>query len=320
MVVLLASNCGYAAPKIGAKGTTQMAGDWGIMNRPYSLGDKGSKMNFTLKSAEYTVGQVVVGTETYIPKEGEKLLVIRYTVHNPEKVVGTANWATFKFTAVDAEEANHPNMLKIGQEPSLKDLSSRLKPAQKVEAYAVIKVGAKGEVPKLIVQRGSGLVLRYDLTGKVKPLAAEYADPSDPTGATLISEVAGSIGQYYHAGDYDFKVNSIEVRSESSGKKIQKGKALVVIGCTVKNKAAIETTFTWTAVKPSLIMDSSTAKWDQGLVDLTSLEDISPPKLAPGQETTLGFVFVVKADTKPVTLLCKNKAEVTVKFDVPASE
>ncbi len=321
IATLLAANCGYAATKVGAIGTSQMAGEWASFNKPYSLGSKGNKMNITLRSAEYTVGQVVIGAETYFPNKGEKLLVLHYTMQNPEKSPGVAGWSTFRFTAVDAEDANHSSVLRTGMETNRKELNMKLKPAQKVEAYTLIRVGADGETPKLIVQRGPGMVLRYDLRGKVKQLPAEYADPADVTGATVRTEISGKTGQYYHASDFDFKVGSIAVLTDGVGdRKPGKGKATVLVSCTVKNKSGAASAFSWTTVKPSLTMDSGTATWHKSLVDVSSLESINMPRLAPGQETAVGFIFAVKADTKPQKLVCTTKSGISYSFDALASE
>jgi hypothetical protein len=312
---LLSSNCIAAKTKIGAIGTTQWAGGDGVFKRPYSLGEKGNKMNITLKSAEYTVGLVAIGDHVFIPKEKEKLLVIHYTVHNPEKKEQSAFWATFHFTAVDSEDANHEYSQYVGQETNKKALNMRLKPAQKVEAYAVIKVGANGEVPKLIVKRGNGPVLRYDLRGKVKPLPAEYADPSDPTGATALQTITGTIGTYYHAGEYDFRINSIEVKTEAVGEnKPAKNKAFAVANVTLKNVSPSVNTVIWSTIKLELSTDAGSSRWLQQVMDAKFFERLSNMKVASEDEVDVIYLFDIKAGSNPDILTIETRNKMVYKF------
>lgn len=312
-----ATDCLAAKIKIGAIGTTQWAGGDGVFKRPYSLGEKGNKMNITLKSAEYTVGLVAIGDNVFIPKENEKLLVIHYTVHNPEKKEQSAFWSTFHFTAVDSEDANHEYSQYVGQETNKKALNMRLKPAQKAEAYIVIKVGAIGEVPKLIVKRGNGPVLRYDLRGKVKPLPSEYADPSDPTGATALQTITGSIGSYYHAGEYDFRINSVEVKAEAVGEnKPAKNKAFAVANVTLKNVTPGERTVIWSTIKLELSTDAGSSRWMQQVMDAKFFERLSNLKVASEDEVNVIYIFEIKADSNPDTLTISTRNKSTYKFNV----
>jgi hypothetical protein len=49
-------------------------------------------------------------------------------------------------------------------------------------------------------------VIRYDLRGVAKPLTSPFADPSDKTGATALTEIPAQIGQYYPLHNFDIKV------------------------------------------------------------------------------------------------------------------
>jgi hypothetical protein len=140
---------------------------------------------------------VNIDTSVYAPSAEEKLLVLRYTIHNPNKTERRYYWSTVGFTAVDAMNQNREFVQNAGSRETGEALNVNLKPAQKVEAYTVIKVPAKGVVPKLIVKPESGGVIRYDLRGVAKPLTAPFADPADKTGATALKEIPGQNGQYY---------------------------------------------------------------------------------------------------------------------------
>ncbi len=287
--------CVNAQTQIGAKGTAQMEGAAGVFGRPYSLGSKGSQANFTLKSAQYTINPVAIGTYSCTPKAGEKLLVIRYTIHNPEKSQLLANATTFGFTAVDADDVNYNPVPTVGQETSKARLSMPLKPAQKVEAFAIIPVTAKGEIPKLIVMRHQPPVLRYDLRGKVAPLEPAYADPSDPTGATVLSEVSAQQGVWYRAGEFDFRVIAMQPDTSST----RPGMAVQV---EIRNQSVRELPVLPTLVKTEMDTDAGAAKAKQGLYDGRSSTRIPTPKLAPGKQLSGFWLFETSPNAQPLTM------------------
>ena len=180
-------------------GTTQLAGGEGVIGKTYTLG-KTQPLNFTLKSAEYTVSRINMGPNIYAPKADEKLLVLRFTVQNPKQNEVSLSYSSFKLTVVDNKDVNHEFDSYIAREGTSDVLGINLKPAQKIEVYAVWPVPASGVTPKLIVARDQDSpVLRYDLRGKIKPLPAPFADPADSSGATALGEVPASTGTYYPA-------------------------------------------------------------------------------------------------------------------------
>jgi hypothetical protein len=60
-------------------------------------------------------------------------------------------------------------------------------------------------------------VARYDLNGKVQPLVAPYADPNDPSGATLVDQIPGAVGNTYMTGGYDVKVDAVNFTTDKIG-------------------------------------------------------------------------------------------------------
>src|SRR4051794_31520218 len=64
----------------GVRGVTPLVGDVGQLGVTYTLPD--SPWNFTLKSAEFSIGRVIIGGTVYAPQADQKLLVLRYTVQN----------------------------------------------------------------------------------------------------------------------------------------------------------------------------------------------------------------------------------------------
>jgi len=210
--------------KLGAIGTSQLPGAWCDFGKAYTLGRvKGSDanaMNLTLKSAEYTIGHVKVGERMFRPQEGEKLLVIHYSLHNPLPKEQHVNYATIGWTAVDSKSENkNQEYLGVGVEGTGVSLDQAMKPAQKVQVYAIIRVNCTGEVPKLMAARYEvpAPVARYDLHGKVKPLPTPYADPSDKSGATVVKEIPGVVGVSYITGDFDTKVEKVDFATPPLG-------------------------------------------------------------------------------------------------------
>ena len=202
------------ARKLSTIGTAQLPGDWCSLGKAYTLG-KATAINVTLKSAEYTIGGVKVGRFTHFPEKDQKLLVIHFTLHNPLPKERAINGYTIYWTAVDAKSENKNQLYQaIGvDDANRNELNQTLKPAQKVEAFAVIRVDAYGPVPKLMAEnrtdKGSP-VARYDMHGKITPLTALYADPSDPTGSTVVKKITGVMGTSYITGAYQISLEKVE--------------------------------------------------------------------------------------------------------------
>ncbi|GBF06069.1 hypothetical protein DAERI_070067 [Deinococcus aerius] len=194
------------APRV-VLGTTQQDGAPAKLGETFTLG-KASPLNFTLLKAEYSVGRVVIGNTVYYPQVGEKLLVLHYTVHNPQKKDVRYSWADLKFAAVDAQDRTHEFVQAVAREGTTERLELSLKPAQKVQAMTVIRVPASGVVPKLMVQREAAL-LRYDLRGQVTPLAKGTADPADISGATPRSQVPTALKTFSSLERFDVRLDEV---------------------------------------------------------------------------------------------------------------
>ena len=301
----------------GSVGTVQMAGGWGELGKEYSIGGD-SPMNFALKSAEFSVGQVRIGDDLGFPKADEKLLVLRYTIHNPRKTDQSASWSTFDMTAVDASDNNCEYSQNVGQETNSGTLNLYLKPAQKVEAYTYIRVPAKGEIPKLIVKRGSNNpVVRYDLKGKVKPLSAPFADPSDSTGATAFTQVPAQFGSNYPLGNFDLKVESAAYTNQPVLRDAPKsGYRYLVATLLIKNQHPKEKSVSWSTFQPTLqAEDGENLEWNQHLVSATRAEDLNI-YAQPGQEVKARIYFLVRTDTPAKTLSIQEGKSRAYLFDI----
>lgn len=193
-------------------GTPQLPGDNGKIGQVYTL-RKGSPLYFRLNSAAYTVGQVRVGDRTYWPEANQKLLLLNFSLQNPQKDELLVRWDALKFTVVDATNVNHECDADWGDTLTKGKLEMSLKPSQRIEAYTVIPVPAKGSVPKLMVLPpgdNDGNILRYDLRDQVQPLQVPVADPADPSGATALEVVPAQLNTPYSLGDFDVTVEKGE--------------------------------------------------------------------------------------------------------------
>lgn len=226
----------------GASGTAQLAGDNGEFGKLYSI-RKDVPLFFTLLRAEYTTEQVAVGDRTYVPAQDEKLLVLHFTVQNPNKTDSLVRSDSLRFMAVDAKEVNHNGEL-WGDEETKARLDMMLKPAQKIAGYTVISVPASGVVPKLMVQPAgydNGPVLRYDLRGKVTALKAPIADPADATGATALVTVPAVMHTAYPMKEFDLTVEKTEFATATmlDNYTAKNGERFLLVNITANNNASM---------------------------------------------------------------------------------
>jgi hypothetical protein len=276
------------------QGTTQLAGGDGVIGKTYTIG-KGSPLNFTLRSAEYTKTRALIGQTAYVPEADEKLLILRFTVQNPQDREVSYTWGDLRFTAVDAQDVNREYVQAVGRDGTGEPIGLRLKPAQKLDVFTVVKVPAKGVVPKLIVTREKDApVIRYDLRGVAKALPAPFADPSDATGATAIAEVPGQVGQYYPLGMFDAKVDSVTFTTDPLNKRAPTaGNRFLVATVTLKNMSGRDQSISWSTVRPELIdSDGEKVPYNQTALKASRDEAISG-RLANGEVTTIRFFFQV---------------------------
>lgn len=196
------------------KGTTQMAGDNGKLGVTYTIGQT-DPVNITLLDARFSVGRLNIGIYSNAPEKDQKLLILTYTIQNPNKEETRYNRGTLKFTAVDQEDENHVGVNDVRRKDAVEPLDIGLKPAQKIEVQTAIMVPAKGTVPKLIVEhRNGGPVLRYDLRPILKGLEAPFAGETPVDAKT---EIEGVIDTYYPMMGYDVKYLSNELKERQFG-------------------------------------------------------------------------------------------------------
>ncbi|MFM7321117.1 MAG: hypothetical protein ACKO5K_06275 [Armatimonadota bacterium] len=232
------------------QGTAQLPGDNGKLGTTYTLGKIGTDaVNFTLLKAEYVLGPVTIGETVHVAKEGEKLLLLRYTLHNPAQGPLHAGWETVSMTAVDAQDRNHRWAEVASRAGTTERLDFDLKPAQKVEAVTVIVVPASGPIPKLICQHTEGTpVLRYDLRG-VAAVPDPWKDSADASGATLATKIKGAVGTTYATGSWSVAVDKFEkATTPPADVELEDGESVLFAHVTFTNPTTEERTLGWPAV------------------------------------------------------------------------
>lgn len=284
-------------------GTKQMPGDFGKIGTTYTIGTV-TPLNFTLKSAEYSVVPINLGGSGYVPTPDEKFLILRYTVQNPKNREVGYSWTGLGFTAVDAKDVSHEGVGGISREGDAAKLDVYLKPAQKIDVWTALRVPADVVVPKLIVDRGQGgSVIRYDLRGKVKPLPAPYADTADTSGAMAMKTITGVVGAYHPLGFYDAKLESVSyVSGPVAGSSPGDGKRFVSAVFTIRNRSEMVRGYSWTGFD-SFVRDADGEKADAESKMLKgSRDETADGMLKPGEEARIRFLYILPQNVEAKTL------------------
>jgi hypothetical protein len=305
-------------------GTTQLTGGAGEIGKAYTLG-KVHPMNFTLRSAEFSVTRVTVGRDVYAPNAEEKLLILHYTAQNPTKQDQGFSYNAFRFTAVDSQDVNHVFDGYVAREGTSESLDLYLKPAQKIDVTAAWTLPANGAVPKLIVQRlgeDNAPVLRYDLRGKVKPLRVPFADPDDPTGSSALKQVPAKAGVYYPLRLLDIKLEGVTYDTNAMEQRLPaEGKRYLVAGFAVKNatgSSAEAVAYSYGAFGFTL-HDADGERMDFGgsLVKATR-DEPSEGYLRPGEEIRFRVYFELSAGVQGRVLMVSDRNSRMYAFDLSA--
>ena len=302
----------------GAPGTVQLAGENGQFGTVYSI-RKDTPLYFILKSAEFTTAQVRVGEQIFVPKAEEKLLVLHFSVQNPQKTEQYVRFDSLLFTAVDAMNVNREYVQSWGDAQSRNPVAISLKPAQKIDAYTVIAVPAKGTVPKLMVlpgYEGNGPILRYDLRGKIAGLKAPIADPADPTGATALETVSGTVGDAYPYASFDITVEGFSYSTTPLPEDdLEEGERYLFVTVLMNNKAGIDTYTRWDTVDP-VVTDADGAELRYNNMLLATANRSFSQNLKKDQEMRLRLCIKVPAGSTPAMLALKEGESRTYEFAI----
>ncbi|MCE9560372.1 MAG: hypothetical protein K8R88_15655 [Armatimonadetes bacterium] len=296
------------------KGTVQMPGDNGKLLTTYQLGAKGSELHFTLESAAFAT-RFPTPEDMLVAGANERLLVLTFTVQNPLNQEMKLGSSSFQFSEVSPEDENFEFRGYLLNALTKKHMDQSLKPAQKVKCSVVIPIHAAGVVPKLIVQRGSGKVLRYDLTGKVGKTTCIFAenglDFKDETQALGLNTPAD-------AGFFEFSLRDMAFTTEAiKGYKPSPGEKYLVVTAAFKNMMLKPAQIGFQYFTPTLAEGSGKViSWNRDLLSETS-DDSLYQDIAPGYTVLGRYYFRVPENVGQLSLkLTHVPSNRTVNYNV----
>jgi hypothetical protein len=283
----------------------QLNGDQAKFEEEYTLG-KEVPINVVVHSVEYSVSRVINGEQIEFPAANEKLLLVRMTLRNPQPTETIIRYDTFQYTAVDSNNTNHDCEQVVICDG--KPLNMSVKPAQKVDAFAVIKIPAKGSIPKLIIKSTDNLVLRYDLTGgKIKQLPAAFADPSDTSGSTALAVVPAKLGTYYDLGIYDFLLEKFAYTTEPPKEtELGEGNHYLVLYGSLKNGYPAQQFTRYDSFAPTITTTDGDDIAYENLMELAGRHEWVDLEMKPGQELKIRLYFEMGKDVTPKTFTMKG--------------
>lgn len=200
------------APPRATLGTKPIPGQAGKLGTAYTLGPKGQELNFTLVSAELHT-RFVAADEVFMSKPDEKLLVMRFTAHNPLPQEQYLNYTAFQFSVVAPDDRTFTTNNHYYQVDKITPVDGNLKPAQKIEMFAIVTIHGTGPVNKVMVARNENAVLRYDLRETIKPLSGPYAANKTDSAA----EGKASLNAPFEFGFFDVTVEKVEKATAAVG-------------------------------------------------------------------------------------------------------
>lgn len=313
----------------GTIGTKQMAGTDGQVGVTYSLKDKDfvPRFNINLTNVTYSTKRFSFDDTTGAALTGEKYLVIRYTVHNPNKEdveMPAYGMASKLFQAVGSDNKTYepqdwcwntfldlPVLLPGKKYPS-GDL--KLKPGQKSETVvALIPLPSDITVPKLVVKRGrvgtKEEVVRFDVRDKVKSDFGIFADPANPF--TPKEEVAAQAGTAYPLTNLEFTISDLKRESGPLRQDIvaEEGKEFLTGVIALKNISP-QTRYMWVDSKPVITLvdeDGEKVSFDSSYLKMNRTEDITVGNVEPLDSRKGVFYFEVPKNDKYKQILIHER-------------
>ncbi len=328
-----AANTTPAKPNdTGAAGTQQLSGGVGAFGKAATLG-KQSPLNFTLRSLEYMVGRVAIGQNVWVSNAKQKLLLMRFTAQNPQSGKDVQlNNASFVFTVVDSNNVSVTpewtgSEIAIARDNDFTPVDTALKPGQRLDVYTVFAVPNDVSVPKLVVERWNERpagVLRYDLTGKIKPLAAPFA--ADSTGIKSLEQINAQIGTYYPVGKADMRLESAQISKLEVGDVVpSEGKRFVRLNFAFRNPMpwGAPNAFVGMCGGEGFILEFTDSDNERQVTSScgTSFLKVSRNEngdgdLAPGQEVKLRYFFEVPNGVAAAKLTVYTEQSIRYVYDI----
>jgi len=291
------------APNKPTLGTVQLPGDNGKVGTTYQLGDKDNELHFTLNSAKIA-SYFKNPQDNIFARENERLLVLTFTVQNPQKGRDMSlSWNSFEFTAISPNDQNFTSSDYIYQADTLTHYSADLKPAQKAQVIKVVPIYNSGPVKKLMVRRGSGAVLRYDLSESLGKVESIFTT----NGIDLANEGPGQIGAKFEVGGREIEVQEVATRSSKVGDyEPSEDAQLITVQVKVTNLFAKPLGVAWNSFEPKLMTeDGEELDWRSDYISMGSGKTIGQD-VAPGESVRGLLVFSAPKGVSPNRLKLKD--------------
>lgn len=317
----LCLNAGLAqSPSTAVQGAGQLSGGDARVGQTYTLyPGTPEALNVTLRGAEYSVGHFLIREGDLVPAAGQKLLLLHLSVQNPQKVARFTRGDSVTLTGVDSRGAEVKPEWNWFDEQTHAPVELTLKPAQKLEVIAVMKVDGRSSVPKLILNTSGNRVWRYDLRGTVKGLVAPYADPQSKDGSVALDVVQGRTGTYYPA-ELDVRLDRVETVSRPLlGQDVPEGGRLLVLYVTLRNPRPDPQTVTAWMVSPRVFDQDDQALPQASDAFLLGREQAIGGTLGAGKELAVRSVVRVPGGASPRRLELKVNDSRTFTFELPAT-
>ena len=218
--------------------TSQQNGGEGMIGQTYTLCKGGGAINYQITKLEYSVGDYLYdgGNKNDILAPEKKALIIYFTVQNPQKTEIDVNGNRIRFSGVDSKNQSVSGDGYWYEQGTLREVSSTLRPAQKLGAFTRIVLDNDVSLPKMIVDDCNDAVWRYDLRGKVAPIPAPFADLGVPGGSSALKIFPAQFGTYY-PGRTNFRLDKLEYSSAPwfDGSNPPEGGKWLIVYFTVQN-------------------------------------------------------------------------------------
>lgn len=306
------------AQNTAVQGTNQLAGGDAKLGQTITLyPGTTDAMNFTLKSAEYTVGHWFDADKNdYLPAAGQKLLILHATVQNPQKADHFFRGDGFEITGVDSKNTEVKPEWSWFDEKTHAKVEMTFKPAQKLDVVFLMKLDAAVSLPKLIVNTSNNKVWRYDLRGNIAGLKAPYADPASKDGSVALDVIPAKPGTYYNSL-FDLRLDKVEyVTQPLLDQDVPEGGRLMVVYVTYKNPLPTPQMLQGWTLKPKVFDQDDMEAQNVTNGFLQGREQEVDGNIAPGKEITLRYVVPITQGTEPRRVELAFDGSRTFSYDV----
>lgn len=250
--------------------------------------------DFAIKGLEYTVTRQYVGTAAQEPDAGSKLMLIRYTIHNPSERAMNLSMGMLKFQITDSAGANH-EIQDIGVGANNQRIGGSLNPGQTVDCCAIARLPGNVDAEGLAVACSTDIE-RYKVAGQAR-IREEFARDASAGAAavyTALPEVSIGAGTFYPMMSLDYRLDEIGFAERPKVEsRARENTRCLVATFTLRNPSQREISCGTGGFSAALRMsDGSSLTWVG--YPLSSQEDRPVPiELTPGQELKMRVFFDV---------------------------